>query len=92
MKRLEKDNKIKMRKMRCESYRKCTMKEEKKRWSRKREVMLGKRRNCIENWEKENEYFLKKIMMYHTFFYNCHIWHIMISCLFSQLSYATDYD
>ena len=31
MKRLEKDNKIKMRKMRCESYRNCTMKEEKKK-------------------------------------------------------------
>ena len=53
--------------------------------------MLEKRKNCNENWEREkNIYFQpKKIMMYHTLFYNCPIWQTIIGCLFSQLSYIT---
>ena len=55
-----------MRKMRCESYKECIVKEEKKKRNREREEIVLR----IEKM-KSNIFNKKTIMMYHTLFYNC---------------------
>ena len=55
-----------MRKMRCESYKECIVKEEKKKRNREREEIVLR----LEKM-KSNIFNKKTIMMYHTLFYNC---------------------